>query len=114
GHLSPASPGRLLVSGTATSFLPSGALRAGTLYHLSIARTAQSVTGVPLARPFSVTFTTGQGLRVRSFSPANGTKAVPAHGLISVTFNHPMVALAGSGNHGVNPAGWKVTIAPHI
>ncbi|MBV9278716.1 MAG: Ig-like domain-containing protein, partial [Chloroflexi bacterium] len=68
--------------------------------------------------PFSVAFSTGDALRVLSHAPWNGTTGVPANGLIAVTFNHPMVGLAGlgSGTPGTPrvPAGWSVSIRPGL
>jgi len=107
-HLSPGPDGRFTWpagrpqdAGTAVTFTPAHPLRTGAYYRLTLDRSAHSAAGHPSLRrgtrlqPFSVAFSTGDALQVRSYSPWNGTKAVPANGLIAIAFNHPMVALAG-------------------
>jgi uncharacterized protein YfaS (alpha-2-macroglobulin family) len=119
-HLSPGLAGRFTWpagrpqdAGTAVTFTPAHPLRTGAYYRLTLDRTARSATGTPL-EPFSVAFSTGDALQVTSYSPWNGTKAVPANGLIAITFNHPMVALAGLSVGSRNPPGWRVLISPRV
>lgn len=110
--ISPAVAGSFQWGGTSLSFRPAGPLRAGAVYRITMATTARSTTGVPLGAPFSVQFTTGDALRVTSYSPRNGSRAVPASGLISITFNHPMVALSGLSQPPAAPRGWSLSIVP--
>ncbi|HEX8919432.1 MAG TPA: Ig-like domain-containing protein, partial [Chloroflexota bacterium] len=112
-HLVPTARGAFSWSGSTLNFRPAPALRPMSSYHLSIGGTARSADGIAVA-PFTVTFSTGDRLRVRTFSPGNGATGVPANGLIAVTFNHPMVPLAGlTGGRG-NPSGWRVSITPTL
>jgi hypothetical protein len=37
---------------------------------------------------------------------------VSPHGLIAITFNHPLVALAGLNTNSPDPPGWRVSISP--
>src|SRR5579859_1537980 len=112
-RLVPIAHGSFSWSGTTLSFHPAPALRPTSSYRLSIGGTARSAGGSSLA-PFAVTFSTGDRLRVRSYSPGDGSTGVPANGLIAVTFNHPMVPLAGLTRGPGNPPGWHVTITPAL
>jgi uncharacterized protein YfaS (alpha-2-macroglobulin family) len=112
--ISPAVAGSFQWSDASVSFRPARPLAAGLTYRVSIGTAAQSTTGVPLAQPFAVQFSTGDALRVTSYSPWNGTRGVPASGLISITFNHPMVPLAGLSAPPAHPRGWSVSITPHL
>ncbi len=112
--ISPAVAGSFRWGSTSVSFRPAHALRAASVYRLSVGTTARSTTGVPLGSPFAVQFSTGDALRVTSYSPRDGTRAVPASGLISITFNHPMVALAGLSQPPANPRGWSLSISPRL
>ncbi len=112
-RLSPRVSGTFRWSGTALTYLPTRSLRPGTAYRLSIAASARGMTGSP-ATPFSVRFSTGDALRVVSYSPWNGTQGVPSSGPISVTFNHPMVPLRGLSAPAADPAGWRMLIRPRV
>jgi uncharacterized protein YfaS (alpha-2-macroglobulin family) len=108
-------------SGTALTFRPAALLQPGRDYRLTIDAAARSVQGVPLAQPFAASFSVGHRLKILSYSPLKGTTDVPPNGLISVTFNRPMVPLAGQPagfkllSGGVrNPAGWRVSITPSV
>jgi uncharacterized protein YfaS (alpha-2-macroglobulin family) len=89
-------------------------LTSGGTYRLTIDATARSVQGIRLARSFSAAFTVGDRLKILSYSPLRETVGVPANGLISITFNHPMVPLAGLTDVSRNPAGWQVSISPAL
>lgn len=117
-HLTPRVPGTFRYSSqgiwqdTSVTFVPSRPLTAGAYYRLVIGQGARDRQGTPLQHPFSLTFSTGDALKAERLSPAPGTTDVPVNGLIAVTFNHPMVALAGLSTPSQNPAGWQVSISP--
>jgi Bacterial Ig-like domain len=113
-RLTPSVPGTFRWTGTSTTFTPAVSLRSGAYYRLTVYSSARAENGVALSRAFSVTFSTGDTPRIQSFTPANGTAGVAANGLIAVTFNHPMVALAGLSAGIQNPAGWNISISPHL
>jgi uncharacterized protein YfaS (alpha-2-macroglobulin family) len=113
-RLTPSMRGSLSWAGTSVTFTPSVPLRPGAYYRLRIDASARAGSGVALAVPFSVAFSTGDALKVQSFTPTGGTTGVPVNGLIAVTFNHPMVSLAGLSAGIQNPPGWNVSIAPHL
>ncbi len=74
------------------SFLPSPALRPGATYTATITTAAASAAGVPLAKPYSYTFTTrmktdASPIYVLSVSPAANATCVGANTLIIVTFD---------------------------
>ncbi len=74
------------------SFQPSPALRPGTTYTATITTAATSAAGVPLAKPYSYTFTTrmktdASPISVLSLSPAANATCVSANTLIIVTFD---------------------------
>jgi alpha-2-macroglobulin len=102
------------LTGTSVTFLATHPLRNGSYYRLIIDGSAQSANGIGLVNPFSVAFTTGDALRVVSFTPASGTQKISVDGLISISFNHPMVALAGLSAPASNPAGWNLSIQPRV
>jgi uncharacterized protein YfaS (alpha-2-macroglobulin family) len=113
-QLQPAVAGTFTPGGAAVTFTPAAALQAATVYRLTVLPTARGTDGVPLAAPYSLAFATGDALHVRSFSPARGVTGVPVNGLVSITFNHPMVPLAGLDNPEQNPPGWHLTISPAL
>ncbi len=113
-RLTPSVPGTFRWTGTSTTFTPAVSLRSGAYYRLTVYSSARAENGVALSRAFSVAFSMGDALRIQSFTPANGTAGVAANGLIAVTFNHPMVALGGLSAGIQNPAGWNISISPHL
>jgi uncharacterized protein YfaS (alpha-2-macroglobulin family) len=113
-NFTPAVRGSFRWSGTALTFRPVGLLQSGREYRLTVGSTARSVQGIRLARSFAASFSVGDRLKILSYSPLKGTVGVPQNGLISVTFNHPMVPLAGLSDTPRSPAGWRVAIAPAV
>jgi uncharacterized protein YfaS (alpha-2-macroglobulin family) len=113
-RLEPAALGTFTAGGAAVTFTPSAALQGETTYRLTVLPSARAANGISLAAPFSLTFTTGDALHVRSFSPARGVTGVPVNGLLSITFTHPMVPLAGLDVPAQNPEGWRIGITPAL
>lgn len=111
--LTPRELGSFHWSGTAVSFRPAAPFDPGSYYRLKIGRSALDDQKRPLSRPFSIVFATGDAVKVTGETPADGATNVPSSSVISVTFNHPMVALTGVGAPAKDPAGWHVTISPH-
>jgi len=111
-RLTPRLPGRFVWTDNAVAFHPQAAFMAGSYYRLSLASDARDDQGQPLQNSLRVAFVTGNALKVSSVTPAGGTVAMPLNGLIAVTFNHPMVALAGLSATTDNPTGWQVSISP--
>ena len=74
-------------------FSPAKALKTGTLYQASLATTAASAQGVPLAQPFKFDFITTGDLEVSQVSPPDGAQDVDAAAAITVIFNRPVVPL---------------------
>jgi uncharacterized protein YfaS (alpha-2-macroglobulin family) len=112
--ITPPVAGALGGGPAAFTFRPTTPFRPGVTYHLRITSTAQAVNRLPLSSPFAAAFTAGDGLRVTSFSPAQGTTGVRPAGLLAITFNHPMVPLRGIDVPATNPPGWRVTISPRL
>lgn len=74
------------------SFQPTPALRPGTTYTATLTTAATSAAGVPVAKPYSYTFTTraktdASPISVLSVSPAANATCVSANSLIIVTFD---------------------------
>lgn len=113
-RLSPAVRGSFHWGATSVSFRPAHSFRAGTVYRLSVGVGARSLSGIPLGSPFTARFSTGDALRVTHISPWTGTQQVPASGQISISFNHPMVPLAGLSVPAANPPGWNLHISPAL
>jgi len=111
-RLSPSVHGAFLFAGTSVSFTPSRPLRPGSSYTLTLDPAARALNGATLRRTFSIAFSTGDALGVRSFTPFPGTGAVSLYGLIAVTFTHPMVSLVGLSASIGNPRGWHMSILP--
>lgn len=112
--LTPPISGRFTATARSLTFTPAGSWRPGTSYRLTISSAARSRAGVPLAAPFGVRLATGGPLGVRSYSPSNGATGVPVNGLVAITFNHPMVPLAGLDLPASNPPGWHINISPAV
>ncbi len=110
--MSPAVHGSFEWSGTSMTFRPSSPLAAGSYYRLHIGTSALDDQRHHLHKPFSLSFATGDALNVEGESPAPGTSEVPVNSPVTLTFNHPMVALAGLGSPVRNPPGWHVSIKP--
>lgn len=110
--LSPAVKGSFHWNTTSVTFQPTVPLVAESSYRLSIGRAAMDDQNQHLRKPFVVSFTAGDVLKAVSETPAPGTSDVPATGLISITFNHPMVEFAGLGAQLKNPRGWHVSMTP--
>jgi len=110
--LTPKTPGTFHWAATTLSFMPARELRPGTYYRLSVGHRAQDEGGRTLSNALDVAFSTGDPLKVLSVTPGDSTTDVPLNGLISVTFNHPIVALAGLGATSSNPSDWHVSITP--
>ena len=110
--LTPTARGTFTWSETSVAFTPAPGLRSGSYYHLVVGRKARDDRGKPLTNALDVAFTTGDPLQVTSVTPSDGTQGVPLNGLIAVTFNHPMVALAGLSATTPDPSGWNVSISP--
>jgi len=111
-RLTPRVPGTFVWTDNAVAFHPQPAFTAGSYYRLSLGPGARDDQGKPLQNVLRVIFVTGNALKVSSVTPADGTVAMPLNGLIAVTFNHPMVALAGLSATTANPAEWHVSISP--
>jgi hypothetical protein len=111
-HLVPAVAGQWSWGTTSISFHPRLPFRANASYSLTVGAGATDSLGRPLAHAFSAQFVTGEGLKVQRISPAPGTQKVPVYGLVSVTFNHPMVPLQGLSSSTPMPAGWNVQLYP--
>lgn len=111
-RLTPRAPGRLRWAGTTLSFTPTRGLQPGSYYRLSVGHGARDDGGQALANSLDLSFSTGDPLKVIDVTPAAGTTDVPLNGLIAVTFNHPMVALAGLGVASPDPPGWQVSLSP--
>jgi len=111
-RLTPHLPGRFVWTDNAVAFHPQPAFTAGSYYRLRLTSSARDDQGKPLQNMLQVAFVTGNALKVSSVTPAGGTEAVPLNGLVAVTFNHPMVALAGLSATTADPAGWRVSISP--
>lgn len=110
--LSPTVKGSFSWSGTSVTFRPSSPLAPESVYRLHIGKAALDDQRRRLHRPFAISFATGNVLEVESETPAAGTTEVPVSSPITLTFNHPMVALAGLGAAVKDPPGWRVTIGP--
>ncbi|MDQ2744869.1 MAG: Ig-like domain-containing protein [Chloroflexota bacterium] len=111
-RLTPRVPGRFVWTDNAVSFHPQPAFTAGSSYRLNLTSGARDDQGQPLQNSLRVDFITGNALKVSSVTPASGTGAAPVNGLVAVTFNHPMVALAGLSATTADPTGWRVSISP--
>ncbi len=111
-RLTPRLPGRFVWTDNAVAFHPQPAFTAGSSYRLSLAPGARDDQGQPLQNPLRVAFVTGSALKVSSVTPPGGMEAVPLNGLIAVTFNHPMVTLAGLSAATADPTGWQLSISP--
>jgi uncharacterized protein YfaS (alpha-2-macroglobulin family) len=111
--LTPAAPGTFRTGAASLTFIPTGGLRPSTRYHLTVSSAARSLSGQTL-RPFSAGFTTGAALHISHVAPAGGTSGVPITSTISVTFNHPIVALSGVDAESTAPRGWSATIRPAV
>lgn len=111
-RLVPSVPGRVTAGTSSVTFHPSTQLRPSTTYRLSI-RGASSADGL-VAPVFSARFTTGELLRILRVTPGAGTQEVPITGLISVSFNHPMVPLGGVSGETTMPRGWHLSLHPSV
>ncbi|MDQ2742953.1 MAG: Ig-like domain-containing protein [Chloroflexota bacterium] len=111
-RLEPAALGTLRPGPTSLSFAPSRPLHAGTPYRLTIGTQARDLQGAGLAAPFRLTLRTSGSLTVESEVPFPSTSGVPTNGVIAMTFNRPMVPLAGIDAGTGNPAGWHISIDP--
>jgi hypothetical protein len=94
------------------SFQPSPALQPGATYTAKISTAASSAGGVPLAQPYSYTFTTRASsdtspLGVQSVTPAAGATCVSTTAAITITFDEaPDASTVTPGNFTVTgPAG---------
>ncbi|MGH2449167.1 MAG: Ig-like domain-containing protein [Chloroflexota bacterium] len=111
-HLAPSTAGTFHWNDSTVTFRPSGQLRPGTVYRLSIAASARARTGAFLGQSYSLRFTTSDALRVSSVSPARGTTQVPLDGRVTITFNHPMVPLSGLSSPPSSPPDFHVSMYP--
>jgi uncharacterized protein YfaS (alpha-2-macroglobulin family) len=111
-HITPAVRGTFAWSDTAVTFHPSHPLKPGTYYRFSLGSGARDDQGKAVRNRLAAAFTTGDPLKVLTFTPAAGTIGVPANGLIAITFNHAMVGLTGLNVRTPNPPGWKIGISP--
>jgi len=91
---SPGLPG----SGTTFVLTPSGPLPAGTTCTVTVVASHVTATGsgVPMAADFVFSFSTGATPAVTSTTPASGATNVPLGQAVTVTFNEPVKASAGS------------------
>jgi methionine-rich copper-binding protein CopC len=88
----------LPASGSVFVLVPSGPLPAGTTCTVTVVASHVSATGsgVPMAADFVFSFTTGATPVVTSTTPASGATNVPLGQAVTVTFNEPVKASAGS------------------
>ncbi|MGH2443220.1 MAG: Ig-like domain-containing protein, partial [Chloroflexota bacterium] len=111
--ITPSLPGSFAWHGAALMFHPKHALKSGVRYRLSVAPAARAADGISLQGRYAISFSAGDALRVQSYSPYRGTRSVPVNGVIAITFNHPMVTLAGLNAPPRHPAGWRTAVSPH-
>jgi hypothetical protein len=67
-------------------------------YRVRIVETAQSQTGLPLAQPFEMRFSTVGALEVVSVLPADGAGDISPQTVVTVLFNRPVVELTAIEN----------------
>ncbi len=89
-------------AGTSVTCMPAGGLAASTTYSLTLAVTAQDLTGVPLGAMFTSSFTTGSNAdvtkpTVASSLPAAGAVGQSAATSLQLTFSEPMNPLSVEG-----------------
>jgi uncharacterized protein YfaS (alpha-2-macroglobulin family) len=80
------------------TFTPDAALLPGTSLTIDIATSAQSVKGMALLSPISLSYTTSGYLNLLQSLPADGSTDVDPTSAVVAAFNQPVVAL------GANPA----------
>ena len=97
-HGTTAVAGTVTFSGAVATMVPSSPLAAGTVYTATITMGAMNMTGVPMAAPFTWSFTTGAAADT---TPPTVSSTVPASGASGVAFN---AAVTATFSEGMTPA----------
>jgi hypothetical protein len=91
------------------TFTPDSAFLPGTSLAISIADSAKSAKGMAMLRPVSLSYTTGDYLRLAQSLPVDHAADVDPTGAVMVTFNQPVVALGADPSN--LPAAFTLTPA---
>ncbi|MCD6291660.1 MAG: Ig-like domain-containing protein [Anaerolineae bacterium] len=102
-RIEPTVEGLTSVQGNTLTFRPARPLPRSTTFTVTVAATARSEAGVPLAEPFTYRFKTVGYLEVTSTQPADGAQNVSIDTAITVVFDRPVVPLTGADNAGTLP-----------
>lgn len=93
--IEPKVAGEVRVQGNQLVFAPSESLERAADYRILLAETAASRAGLKMRSPISYHFRTVGFLEVTGTQPAHGAAGVAADSSIIVSFNRPVVPLAG-------------------
>ncbi|HEX7976139.1 MAG TPA: Ig-like domain-containing protein, partial [Anaerolineales bacterium] len=80
------------------TFTPQQPFKPGSDLTLSVSTRAQSVRGLALSQPISLTYQTAGYLRLAQSLPAAGSKEVDPSSAVVAAFNRPVVPLGASGS----------------
>lgn len=110
--LSPAVTGDYQWQQNTMIFTPKAPLAASAVYTVSVATSAQTSAGKPLAAPDMANFNTAPPPAILRVLPSDGASEVPTDTIVTVSFNRPMIPLTALDNQ-PDPSQW-VTISPTV